>query len=801
MSFDKILNRIVNLTKMEPKLEKVEPDVIAQQVISRIHDNISSKELDKLSAELSIDKILISDEYDTLASRIIVSNLHKETPKSFSLAMELLFKHNVINKKVIDVVRNNKDLFDKMCEDNRHNDYTYSYFSYKTLEKSYLQKINKDTNGHGQIVETMQYMLMRVSIGIHYNDIENVCNTYYMLSDKMFTHASPTLFNSGCNREQLASCFLLGIGDDIKEIFKCIGDCAAISKYAGGIGVHVTNIRAKGSKIRSTNSISDGIVPMLKVLNETARYANQSQRRKGGFAIYLEPWHSDVFSFLELPLKNGDENKRARDLFYSLWIPDIFMKQVENNSDWWLMCPDECPGLVDNYGEEFDKLYLEYVEKGMFRKKIKARDLWDKIIITQIETGVPYISYKDAVNKKSNQKNLGTIRSSNLCNEINIYSDTKEYGTCNLSSISLPSFIEIDKKTNKKYINYSKLQDVVRQNVINLNKIIDNSFYPVPEAELSNKRHRPIGIGVQGLANLFYELKVPFESDKAKSLNKVIFETIYYSAIKSSCELAKKYGPYSTFENSDFSKGIFQFDYNPDKESILSGKYNWDELRQDVMKYGVRNSLLTALMPTASTSNIMNNFESFEPITHNLFTRGIEAGTYFILNKHLVKDLESLGLYNEKMVSKIKQHYGSIQKIEEIPDNLKFLYKDVYEIPQKVLIDLSADRQNFIDQSQSLNIYFENPTISKMTSMHFYGWKKGLKTGMYYLRSSPASNPEQFTVVGEVLGEVADNNDKPKDKSHEDEGDGGDGGDDQDKKLASYLCSINNKEECEMCSG
>ncbi len=776
VSFDKILDRINNLkNNINPVLTFIDEGNLTQNIISRIYDGISSKEIDELSAQLSIEKRFEHIDYEILASRIIISNLHKTVHSKFSDAMEEMYSLNAINDRFIEFVRDNKKILNNMIKNNK--DYTYDYFAYKTLEKSYLFKNKK------VLVETPQYMLLRTAIGVHYftdqtneEKLEIIQQSYNFLSDKYFTHASPTLFNSGSNREQLASCYLLGIEDSMKGIYKCLSDCAIISKYAGGIGIHISNIRAKGSIIRSTNGISDGIVKMLKVFNATALYSNQSGRRNGSIAVYLEPWHADIFDFLELPLETGDENRRARDLFYALWVPDLFMKHVKEDLDWWLMCPDECPGLQDTYSNEFEELYFKYVSEGKFRKKVKARQLWDHVLTTQIETGVPYISYKDTVNRNSNQKNLGVIKSSNLCNEINIYSDTNEYGVCNLASISLPAFVLEDNT-----FDYDKLEEVVRIATINLNNIIDVNFYPVPETDKSNKKHRPIGIGVQGLANLFYTLKVPFDSQEAEELNYKIFETIYYSALKTSNELAKKYGPYKSFEGSDFSKGILQFDYYPDTTKLLRG-YDWDALKANIIKYGTRNSLLTACMPTASTSNILNNFESFEPATYNIFMRSVISGDYSIVNRYLIKDLYDLGLWNESLFNKIKANYGSIQNIDIIPQHLKDLYKDVYEIKQKTLIKLSAIRQCFIDQSQSLNIYFSVPTISKLTSLHFETWSKGLKTGMYYLRSEPASNAAQFTVTSE---QETSNNENIKDEL-------------QNSKLA---CSIKNRENCMMCSG
>lgn len=1018
LSFDKVLYRLKNLKELEPVLENVKEDLIAQQVISRIYDGVKTRELDELAAQLAIDLRFENLEYETLASRIIISNLHKKTPKTFYESMKMLYDADILTKNFIDIVEENKDLFNAMI--NPEQDYTYDYFAFKTLEKSYLMKIGNE------IVETPQYLLLRVAIAIHTTDIPNIQKTYNLSSQKYFTHASPTLFNAGTKNGSFASCYLLSINDSMKGIYKCLSDCALISKYAGGIGVHISNIRSKGSVIRGTNGVSDGIVKMLKVFNETALYSNQSGKRNGSIAIYIEPWHADILDFVELPLKHGDDKKRARDLFYALWIPDLFMKQVELDEDWYLMCPDTCKGLNEEYGEAFENLYWKYVNENKYKKKIKARMLWDKILTTQIETGLPYISYKDAVNKKSNQKNLGTIKSSNLCvsgdtllltetgyheiknlvnqehnvwngekfskvnvvqtgknqklikvklsnglslkctkyhkfyyynnqgnveqieakdlqpemrllecefpvldlekqekskykqgmyknnvktpynsnlneklewikmllednitaynannntidivnidysflyntfllfqslnikvkieklyniqnldnvydsypiecyklslnkenteklsklnikhslisqvnktdsknesifltvkeietvhqlqntycftenergmgvfngiltgqcNEINIYSSEDQYGTCNLASISLPAFIK-----NGNF-DYANLEEIAGQLIINLNKIIDETFYSTPESERANKLHRPVGLGVSGFSNVLYELKIPFESQEAKDINIKIFETIYYGSLKMSCELAKKDGPYTSFQGSDFSKGILQFDYNENKDSILTGRYNWDLLKEEIKKHGVRNSLLTALMPTASTSQILNNFESFEPITRNIFMRSVLSGDFSIVNRHLIKDLMELGIWNKEFFNKFKQNYGSIQSFKEIPENLRLLYKDIYEIPQKVLIDLSRDRQNFVDQSQSLNIYFQNPTIKKLTSMHFYGWKQGLKTGMYYLRSDSATQSEQFTV---------------------------------EQKL---MCSIQNKENCEACSG
>lgn len=1007
LSFDKVLYRLKTLKELEPVLNNVMVDLISQKVISQIYDGVLTSELDELAAKLCIENRFNDLEYEVLATRIIISNAHKNVPKTFYESMNIQYENGILNNEFMKVVEENRDLFNAIIDYKQ--DYTYDYFAYKTLEKSYLMKVNK------KIVETPQYLLLRVAIAIHGNDIPSVINTYKLTSNKYFTHASPTLFNAGTKCPSYASCFLLGIEDSMKGIYKCLSDCAIISKYAGGIGVHISNIRAQGSIIRGTNGTSDGIVKMLKVFNETALYSNQSGRRNGSIAIYIEPWHADIFEFVELPLKHGDDKKRARDLFYALWVPDNFMRCVENDLDWYLMCPDECPGLSEQYSDAYEELYNKYINEKKYRKKVKARDLWDKILKCQIETGLPYISYKDSVNKKSNQKNLGTIKSSNLCvsgdtliltdsgytpikqlenqncnvwngkefsnvivkqtgknkqllkltfsngltlkctkyhkfyytdetnniievsaenlksnmkllecefpiehnnlnnkleklskilndnntsynanintidiikidytfiqetilllqtlnikckfinitdknskypisyyklqlnkiaciklknlglintlvtcvinsnyiedhdgifvtdisnvpglhdtycftepkknmgvfngiltgncNEINIYSDTEQYGTCNLASVSLPAFIEYCNLTNKYIFNYTKLEEVVDTLITNLNKIIDITFYSTPESEKANKSHRPVGLGVSGFSNVLYHLKIPFESEEAKKINLLIFETIYYASLKTSCNLAKKEGPYMSFEGSDFSKGILQFDYCNDpneKNRILSGRYDWEALKNEIKEYGTRNSLLTALMPTASTSQILNNFESFEPITRNIFMRSVLSGDFSIINRYLIKDLIDLGLWNEDFFNKFKKSYGSIQTFEEVPKHLRDLYKDIYEISQKSLIDLSADRQYFIDQSQSLNIYFQNPTIKKLTSMHFYGWKKGLKTGMYYLRSDSATQAAQITVSKSTSVSL------------------------EEQKL---LCSINNRENCDMCAG
>ena len=747
--FDKITARIKKLCYGFNPL--VDPVRVAMRVIEGLYDGVTTSELDNLAAEIAATMTTTHPDYASLAARISVSNLHKNTLKSFSETMKDLYEYvnpitgkkaPLLSDEVYKVIKKNAEELDSKIIYNR--DFGYDYFGFKTLERSYLLKIN------GQIVERPQHMLMRVSVGIHLDDLEAVIDTYELMSKKYFTHATPTLFNSGTPKPQMSSCFLLTMQDDsIDGIYDTLKQTAKISQSAGGIGLSIHNIRSTGSYISGTNGTSNGIVPMLRVFNDTARYVDQGGgKRKGSFAIYIEPWHSDIFDFLDLKKNHGKEEMRARDLFYAMWVPDLFMKRVEENAEWTLMCPNECPGLYDCHGDEFDKLYLKYEKKSKGRKTIKARELWEKILESQIETGTPYMLYKDSANRKSNQKNLGTIRSSNLCTEILEYTSKDEIAVCNLASIALPMFVEDGE------FNHKKLYDVTVRATKNLNKVIDRNYYPVKEAENSNFRHRPIGLGVQGLADAFIELRMPFTSEKAKELNQDIFETLYFAALQASVEESKKDGPYKTYKGSPISKGEFQHNMWGIKDEELSGRWDWAKLRKDVLKHGVRNSLLVAPMPTASTSQILGNNECFEPYTSNLYTRRVLSGEFIIVNKHLLKDLVDLNLWNEDMKHELMRSNGSIQDIKQIPDELKELYKTVWEMSMKDIIDMARHRGYFIDQSQSLNLFMEGATMSKLTSMHFYGWKSGLKTGMYYLRTKSAVDAIKFTLEKKEKAEV-----------------------------------------------
>ncbi len=747
--FDKITARIKKLCYGFNPL--VDPVRVAMRVIEGLYDGVTTSELDNLAAEIAATMTTTHPDYASLAARISVSNLHKNTLKSFSETMKDLYEYvnpitgkkaPLLSDEVYKVIKKNAEELDSKIIYNR--DFGYDYFGFKTLERSYLLKIN------GQIVERPQHMLMRVSVGIHLDDLEAVIETYELMSKKYFTHATPTLFNSGTPKPQMSSCFLLTMQDDsIDGIYDTLKQTAKISQSAGGIGLSIHNIRSTGSYISGTNGTSNGIVPMLRVFNDTARYVDQGGgKRKGSFAIYIEPWHSDIFDFLDLKKNHGKEEMRARDLFYAMWVPDLFMKRVEENAEWTLMCPNECPGLYDCHGDEFDKLYLKYEKNSKGRKTIKARELWEKILESQIETGTPYMLYKDSANRKSNQKNLGTIRSSNLCTEILEYTSKDEIAVCNLASIALPMFVEDGE------FNHEKLYEVTVRVTKNLNKVIDRNYYPVKEAENSNFRHRPIGLGVQGLADAFIELRMPFTSEKAKELNQDIFETLYFAALQASVEESKKDGPYKTYKGSPISKGEFQHNMWGIKDEELSGRWDWAKLRKDVLKHGVRNSLLVAPMPTASTSQILGNNECFEPYTSNLYTRRVLSGEFIIVNKHLLKDLVELGLWNEDMKHELMRSNGSIQDIKQIPDELKELYKTVWEMSMKDIIDMARHRGYFIDQSQSLNLFMEGATMSKLTSMHFYGWKSGLKTGMYYLRTKSAVDAIKFTLEKKEKAEV-----------------------------------------------
>lgn len=774
VKFDKVTSRIEKLCYgLDARF--IEPHVVAKKVIDGIYDRVPTTELDNLAAETAASLTTKHPDYALLAARIAISNLHKTTSKSFSNTIKLLYQYvdpktgenaSLISRDVYEVVKKNAALLDSTIIYDR--DFGYDYFGFKTLERSYLLKLD------GKVVERPQHMLMRVAVGIHHEDIDSVIDTYNLLSERWFTHATPTLFNAGTPKAQLSSCFLLAMKEDsIDGIYDTLKQCAKISQSAGGIGVSIHNIRATGSYIKGTNGTSNGIIPMLKVFNDTARYVDQGGgKRKGAFAIYLEPWHADVVDFLQLRKNHGKEEQRARDLFYALWIPDLFMKRVEADEEWSLFCPNEAPGLSECYGDEFEALYERYEREGRARKVIKAQELWFEVLESQTETGTPYMLFKDHANRKSNQKNLGTIKSSNLCTEIMEYTSKDEVAVCNLASIALPKFI-----INGKF-DHNKLKEVTKQITKNLNRIIDVNYYPVPEAERSNMRNRPIGIGVQGLADAFIKLRMPFESEEAQMLNEDIHETIYYGALEASLELAKKEGPYETWKGSPISEGIFQFDMWG--VTPRSGRWDWEGLRKLVKKHGVRNSLLIAPMPTASTSQILGNNECFEPYTSNIYTRRVLSGEFIVVNKHLLKDLVELGLWNENMKNKLIEANGSIQKIAEIPQNIKDLYKTVWEISQKTIMDMSAARGAYICQSQSLNIHIQDPNFGKLTSMHFYAWKKGLKTGMYYLRTKAATDAIKFTVEKQAhvaLEPVVT----------------------MEEKQAAMTCSLDNPEACEAC--
>ena len=739
VKFDKITARIEKLCYGLDRRFVNAVDV-AKKVIEGLYDGVPTTELDNLAAETAAALTVKHPDYALLASRIAVSNLHKNTTKSFSNTMRLLYNCTdsktgkllpLIADDVMKIIEDNAELLDSTIIYDR--DYGFDYFGFKTLEKSYLLKLD------GVIVERPQHMYMRVSIGIHKNDIESAIKTYHLMSERWFTHATPTLFNAGTPKPQMSSCFLLTMKEDsIDGIYDTLKQTAKISQSAGGIGLAIHGIRATGSYIGGTNGTSNGIIPMLKVFNDTARYVDQGGgKRKGAFAVYLEPWHADVFEFLDLRKNHGKEEMRARDLFYALWIPDLFMKRVEADGDWSLFCPNEAPGLHETWGENFETLYQQYEEEGRARKTIKAQELWFAILEAQIETGTPYLLYKDAANGKSNQQNLGTIKSSNLCTEIIEYTSPDEVAVCNLASLALPRYV-----INGKF-DHDKLYEVTYEATKNLNKIIDYNYYPVEEARNSNMRHRPIGLGVQGLADVFILLRLPFESEEARTLNKEIFETIYFAAMTASKDLAKVQGPYETYAGSPVSKAQFQFDLWGVEPTL---RWDWYSLKAEVLKYGVRNSLLVAPMPTASTSQILGNNECFEPYTSNIYVRRVLSGEFVVVNKHLLNDLIELNLWDDEMKNRIISQNGSIQKIDGIPDAIKEVFKTVWEIKQRTLIDMAADRGAYICQSQSLNLFVDAPTTSKLTSMHFYGWRKGLKTGMYYLRSKAASQAVQFTV-------------------------------------------------------
>jgi ribonucleoside-diphosphate reductase alpha subunit len=733
MRFDNVTNRIKNLTY--GLSENCDSSKVAQQVFSSMYDNITTQEIDILSAEICIGMITSDPDYEILATRIVASNVHKICPNNFHLAMRKLQKADVITDEVVEVAQQVKDHI------KTDRDFDFGYFGLKTLEKSYLQRVN------GKLIETPQYMFMRVAIGIHGKDVPAVLETYDKMSQGYFIHATPTLFNAGTPRPQMSSCFLIANkADSIDGIYGTLTECAQISKWAGGIGMHIHDIRANKSHIRGTNGQSDGIIPMLRVFNATARYVNQAGRRKGSIAVYLEPWHADIMDFLELRLNQGDEEARCRDLFSAMWIPDLFMKRVEEGGNWSLFCPDKAKGLSDVYGKEFEELYTKYEEEGLANATVPATDVWKAILKSQTETGTPYMLYKDACNEKSNQKNLGVIKSSNLCTEILEYTDKDETSVCNLASIALPKYVNRETKT----FDFEKLHEVTKTVTKNLNRVIDRNFYPVETARRSNMKHRPIGLGVQGLADVFILCGLPFDCEDSRTLNAHIFETMYHAALEASSELAEVDGTYESFEGSPASQGILQ----PDMwEGVtkFSGRYDWDAMRERVKTKGLRNSLLMAPMPTASTAQILGNNECFEPYTTNIYLRRTLAGEFVVVNKHLVEDLKRVGLWSKEMKDLMVKAGGSIQNIVDIPEDIKKLYKTVWEISQKCIIDMAADRGRFIDQSQSMNLFMESPTLSKLSSMHMYAWKAGLKTGMYYLRSKAKARPIQFSLEPECV--------------------------------------------------
>jgi ribonucleoside-diphosphate reductase alpha chain len=766
--FDMILERIASMCDGLDR-RFVEPIDVAKRVVEGLYDGVTTEQLDQLAAETAASMTPLHPDYAQLAARLSISNLQKNTQGSFSRLVKALYEYvdpqseqaaSLISPAVYEFVMHNAVRLDNAIRHER--DFLFDYFGFKTLERSYLLKL------YGKVAERPQYMWMRVACGIHCGDLDATLETYQLLSEKWFTHASPTLFNAGTPQPQMSSCFLLALKEDsINGIYDTLKQTALISKSAGGIGLHVHNVRAKGSYIKGTNGTSNGLLPMLKVFNDTARYVDQGgNKRKGAFAIYLEPWHADIFEFLDIRKNHGKEELRARDLFTAMWIPDLFMKRVKEDGDWSLLCPNECPGLADVWGPAFEELYASYEARGKARKTIKARDLWFAILESQIETGTPYILYKDACNAKSNQQNLGTIKSSNLCTEIIEFTSPDEIAVCNLASIALNRFVGLDKK-----FDFERLRHVVQVMTRNLNKIIDLNYYPLPEAEVSNLKHRPIGLGVQGLADAFLLMRYAFESKEAQQLNKDIFETLYFGALEASCELAEKYGAYESYPGSPASKGVLQMDL---WNVPTTDRWDWDGLRARIAKHGLRNSLLLAPMPTASTSQILGNNECFEPYTSNIYTRRVLSGEFTIINKYLVKDLIDLNLWNDRMRHRIIAGNGSLQAIETIPQSVRDLYKTVWEIKQRVIIDMAADRGPFICQSQSLNIHIANPNFAKLNSMHFYAWEKGLKTGMYYLRSNAAAEAIKFTVDKALV---------------------------QEQRDAELACSLDSPEDCVMCSG
>ncbi|KAK5644202.1 hypothetical protein RI129_008047 [Pyrocoelia pectoralis] len=779
--FDKITSRIQKLC-YGLNMDFVDPVSITLKVIHGLYPGVTTVELDTLAAETAASMATDHPDYATLAARIAVSNLHKETKKQFSDVISDLYhmvneKTNtptpMISTECYNIIMKNADRLNSVIIYDR--DFSYNYFGFKTLERSYLLKINQ------KIVERPQHMLMRTAVGIHGNDIETAIETYNYMSERYFTHASPTLFSAATPKPQLSSCFLLMMpSDSIEGIFACITQCAFISKCAGGIGVNIHNIRAKGTYIAGTNGVSNGLVPLLRVFNNVARYVDQGgNKRPGAFAIYLEPWHADIFEFLNLKKNTGKEELRARELFYGLWVPDLFMKRVEQDQMWSLMCPHQCQGLPDCWGEEFENLYEQYEREGKYVRQVRAQELWRAIVTSQVETGTPYMLYKDACNRKSNQQNLGTIKSSNLCTEIVEYTSPDEIAVCNLASIAVNMFVKSDRKS----FDFQQLKTVTKIVTRNLNKIIDVNYYPIVEAKNSNMRHRPIGIGVQGLADAFILLRMPFESEEAALLNQQIFETIYFGALEASCELAEIEGPYSTYQGSPVSKGILQYDMWNKTPTDL---WDWTALKVKIAKHGIRNSLLLAPMPTASTAQILGNNESIEPYTSNIYTRRVLSGEFFVVNQHLINDLTDLDLWNDVMKNQIIANYGSVQNIPGIPDHIKAIYKTVWEIKQKTIINMAADRGAFIDQSQSLNIHIEKPNYANITSMHFYGWHKGLKTGMYYLRTKPAVQPIQFTVDKTKLIVGNGKNVESSDLKNGNED-------------AALMCSLQNPGNCDMC--
>ena len=801
VQFDKITARIKKLCY--GLHDAVDPTKIAMRVIEGVYDGVTTTELDNLAAEVAATNAVTHPDYAQLASRIAVSNLHKATKKSFTECMKDLHEYvdpvtgqnaSLIADDVWEIIQKNSELLDSSIIYDR--DFSYDFFGFKTLERSYLLKIQ------GEIAERPQQMLMRVAVGIHKDDMDSAIETYNMMSEGWFTHATPTLFNAGTPKPQMSSCFLLTMKEDsITGIYDTLQQCAKISQNAGGIGLAIHDIRATGSYIKGTNGTSNGIVPMLRVFNDTARYVDQGGgKRKGSFAIYIEPWHADVFDFLELRKNHGKEEQRARDLFYALWTPDLFMKRVEENGDWTLMCPNECPGLSDTWGAEFEALYTKYEAEGKGRKTIKAQDLWFKVLESQMETGTPYMLYKDAANSKSNQQNLGTIRSSNLCTEIIEYTAPDEVAVCNLASVAIPKFVKEDRT-----FDHDKLFEVTYRVTRNLNRVIDRNYYPIPEARNSNMRHRPIGLGVQGLADAFILMRFPFDSEEARQLNKDVFETMYYAACTASKDMAKEEGAYETFEGSPASQGKLQFDM---WDVQPSDRWEWDILKDEIKEHGMRNSLLVAPMPTASTAQILGNNECFEPYTSNIYTRRTLSGEFIVVNKHLLRDLTKLGLWDDDMKNRLIAANGSIQNIPEIPENLKVLYRTSWEISQKAILEMAADRGAYICQSQSLNIFMENVTNSKLTSMHFYAWKKGLKTGMYYLRTKAATDAIKFTVDKKYKNQSKEEALQAAPEAQEAQAaaktaaaPAGTQPEEMTYEQQVQACSIDNGPDCEMCSG